>query len=171
MPAATPQAGGDESPVSNPYTPTEPPRLILVTGTAIDDQTLDNLARTRAFAAVIPLGPKEDDATASVWERIADRRELVPHTPFKLLSLMVNASRGNLESRDDDALAYEALELTRDQPSRLLRALNKGAKDDSGVGVELVFAGLREGDEAYELAAALKTETRHALGQLHYYEH
>lgn len=255
MPAATPPAGGDESPVSNPYTPTEPPRLILVTGTAIDDQTLDNLTGTRAFAAVIPLGPKEDDSTASVWERIADRRELVPHTPFKLLSLMVNASRGNLESRDDAALAYEALELIRDKPSRLLRGLNKGAKDDSGIGVagiqlptkfvamplrwlafgaarsrllrltthdgqwdvtsvlqaasnipaepaaalhpiasrarselasvyrrsfiadcavggvELVFAGIREGDEAHELAAALKSETRHALGQLHYYEH
>ena len=254
MPAATPPAGDDAPRVSHPYAPTGPPRLILITGTAIDEQTLDNLLRTRDFAAVIPLGPSEDAAT-SVWERIADRPELVPHTPFKLLSLMVNASRGNLQAADDDALAYEALELTRDKPSRLLRSLSRGAQDHSGVGVagvqlptkflamplrwllfgaarsrllrlttydgqwdvksvrqaagnipaeptaevhpiaararaelasiyrrsfiadcavggvELVFAGLREGDEAFALAAELKAESRHALAHLHYYEH
>lgn len=134
MPAATPPAGTNEPPVSNPYTPTDPPRLILITGTAIDAQTLDNLQRTREFAAVIPLGPRRE-STTSVWERIADRPELVPHTPFNLLSLMVDAARGNLESTDDDALAYEALELTRDKPGRLLRSLNRGAQDDSGIGV------------------------------------
>jgi ABC-type branched-subunit amino acid transport system substrate-binding protein len=38
-------------------------------------------------------------------------------------------------------------------------------------GVELVFAGIRDGDEAFALADALRTATRHARGQLHYYEH
>ncbi|MFC3493815.1 ABC transporter substrate-binding protein [Glycomyces rhizosphaerae] len=257
MATSTPRAGNGEpsdGPHSQQYARSDRPRLILVTGTAIDDQTLRNLLHTRDFAAVIPLGANETHASSSVWERFADRPELVPHTPFKLLSLMLEARRNNLKATDDDALAYEALALARDKPSRFLNSLNKGSQDDAGIGVgplqfplkalaiplrwivfgaarsrllklttvdgqwdlksarqaaqqlpedgaasnriaerarselasiyrrsfiadcavggiELVFAGIADGDEAYELAAALKAESRRARGQLHYYEH
>ncbi|MDA1361444.1 hypothetical protein O1R50_17585 [Glycomyces luteolus] len=256
MATTTPRAGnGDpsENPHSQPYTRADRPRLILVTGTAIDDRTLGNLLDTRAFAAVIPLGSNETRPESSIWERFADRPELARQTPFKLLALMLDAVRGNLES-DGSALAYEALALTRDKPSRFLDALNRGSQDNAGIGVgplqfplkglaiplrwiafgaarkrllkltttdgqwdldavrqaahqipegdsepnrttdwarqelantyrrsfiadcavngiELVFAGIADGDEAYELASALRAESRQSRGQLHYYEH
>lgn len=262
MATTTPQAGNgepSESPNSQPYVPTERPRLILVTGTAIDPQSLGNLLDTREFAAVVPFGPKEIRPGTSVWERFADRPEFARHTPFKLLSLMIDAARGNLTAADQQTLGYEALALTREKPSRLLNRLNRSEPTDPGVGVglnlvfasiempvkftrllrglffsgarkrlinltthddrwdvvsvqqaarqipddtsapsatadrarseqaevygrsfiadcavngiELVFAGAADGDDAHELAAALKTARRGSTGQLHYYEH
>jgi ABC-type branched-subunit amino acid transport system substrate-binding protein len=261
MATTTPHAGNGEPSgrASQPYAPTQRPRLILVTGTAIDGPTLENLLRNREYAAVVPFGPKEHRPGVSVWERFADRPEFARHTPFKLLSLMLAAARGNLTAADEQALGYEALALTRDKPSRLLNRLNRSEPTDPGVGVglnlvfasvempvkftrllralvfggarkrlvnltsndgrwdvvsvrqaaqqlpddehtlgaiaeraraeqaqvygrafiadcavngiELVFAGVADGDDAHELAAALKAARRGSNGQLHYYEH
>jgi ABC-type branched-subunit amino acid transport system substrate-binding protein len=260
MATNTPHAGdgGAAGPASQPYVPTERPRLILVTGTAVDGPTLENLLRNREFAAVVPFGPKENRPGVSVWERFADRPEFARHSPFKLLSLMLAAARGNLTATDEQTLGYEALALVREKPSRLLNRLNRSEPTDPGVGlglnlvvaslevpvkftrllrglvfggarkrlvnltsnddrwdvvsvrqaaqqiphantrgpiaeqareeqakvyersfiadcavngIELVFAGVADGDEAHELTAALKAARHGSNGRLHYYEH
>jgi ABC-type branched-subunit amino acid transport system substrate-binding protein len=121
---------------SKPYAPAHSPRLILVTGTAIDAQTLRNL-RSQDFAAVVPLGPSEARAGSSIWERFANRPEFREHSPFKFLGLMLTAALGDLPGANERALGYQALALTRDRPNRLLNWLNKGTADDPGVEVGL----------------------------------
>jgi ABC-type branched-subunit amino acid transport system substrate-binding protein len=260
MATNTPPAG-DDGPAarSRHYTPADRPRLILVTGSAIDAQTLGNLLRSQEFAAIVPFGPKENRTRASIWERFADRPEFAHHSPFKLLSLMLNSARGNLTATEEQALGYEALALAREKPSRLLNRLNQSEPTDPGIGVslnlfvasiempvnfarllralafrgarrrlvnltthndrwdvvsvrqaaeqrpddpktlpdiaasarneqeevyrralitdcaisgiELVFAGVAEHDQADELAVALKAAQQASDGQLHYYEH
>jgi ABC-type branched-subunit amino acid transport system substrate-binding protein len=262
MATTTPRAGNGEPPESahsQPYAPADRPRLILVTGTAIDGQTLRNLRRTREFAAVVPLGPSEARPGSSVWERFANRPEFAEHSPFKILRLMLTAALGDLPGADERALGYEALALTRDKPDRFLNWLNKGRTEDPGVevglsigvasvhrqmnprgllldlrfgkarkrlvnltttegrwdvtsvqqaaqqipagdapnhpiadrarqelvdiyrrsfiadcavnGIELVFAGVGDGDEAHRLASELMAASHDPAGQLHYYEH
>jgi ABC-type branched-subunit amino acid transport system substrate-binding protein len=130
MPLPTPAEGTPAPPAAVDFTPGRPPHLVLVVGSAPNAKGIENLRRSTDWAAVVPFGSTEPARVAAI--ALADAPEFSRRTPFRYLSMMLNARRGNLTAATETERKWEALADAMPRAGSFLAWLNRSSGSDWG---------------------------------------
>ncbi|MCD0442936.1 hypothetical protein LO763_04760 [Glycomyces sp. A-F 0318] len=139
MPEPTPAGGTPASTASADFAPGRRPHLVLVVGAAPSAKGLENLRRSTDWSAVVQFDSTEPARVAAI--ALADAPEFARRTPFRYLSMMLNARRGNLTAATETERKWEALADAGPRAGRFLGWLNRSSGSDWG-SVNLPFLQL-----------------------------